>query len=46
MTQKQINEIAYKIVGCAIDGRKFLGPGLLESMVPLVSETFGKPPKT
>ncbi len=32
MTQKQINEIAYKIVGCAIEVHKFLGPGLLESV--------------
>ncbi len=32
MTQKQINEIAYKIVGCAIEVHKNLGPGLLESV--------------
>jgi len=32
MTQKYINELAYKIVGCAIDVHKNLGPGLLESV--------------
>jgi len=32
MTQKYINEIAYKIVGCAIEVHKYLGPGLLESV--------------
>jgi GxxExxY protein len=32
MTQKYINEIAYKIVGCAIEVHKHLGPGLLESV--------------
>lgn len=31
-TQKYINEIAYKIVGCAIEVHKHLGPGLLESV--------------
>jgi len=32
MTQKQINNLAYKIVGCAIEVHKHLGPGLLESV--------------
>lgn len=31
-TQKTINELAYKIVGCAIEVQKELGPGLLESI--------------
>ncbi len=32
LTQKYINHIAYKIVGCAIEVHKQLGPGLLESV--------------
>jgi GxxExxY protein len=32
ITQKYINDIAYKIVGCAIEVHKNLGPGLLESI--------------
>ena len=32
MTQKEINDIAYKIIGCAIEVHKNLGPGLLESV--------------
>lgn len=32
MTQKHINDIAYKVVGCAIEVHKNLGPGLLESV--------------
>lgn len=32
LTQKYINDIAYKIVGCAIEVHKHLGPGLLESV--------------
>ncbi len=32
ITQKYINEIAYKTVGCAIAVHKELGPGLLESI--------------
>jgi len=32
ITQIEINKIAYKIVGCAIDVHKNLGPGLLESV--------------
>jgi GxxExxY protein len=32
ITQKFINDLAYKIVGCAIEVHKNLGPGLLESI--------------
>jgi GxxExxY protein len=32
ITQKYINNIAYQIVGCAIEVHKYLGPGLLESV--------------
>ena len=32
ITQKQINEISYSIIGCAIEVHKNLGPGLLESV--------------
>jgi len=32
ITQKQVNQIAYDIVGCAIEVHKELGPGLLESV--------------
>ncbi len=32
ITQKKINEISYKIIGCAIEVHKELGPGLLESV--------------
>ncbi len=32
LTQKYINDIAYRIVGCAIEVHKNLGPGLLESV--------------
>lgn len=31
-TQKKIQEISYKIIGCAIEVHKNLGPGLLESV--------------
>ena len=31
-TQKSINDLAYKIIGCAIEVHKELGPGLLESV--------------
>ncbi len=31
-TQKSINQIAYNIVGCAIEVHRELGPGLLESI--------------
>ncbi len=32
MTQKGINDLAYRIVGCAITVHKQIGPGLLESV--------------
>ena len=32
LTQKYINDLAYKIVGCAVEVQKQLGPGLLESI--------------
>jgi GxxExxY protein len=32
ISQKYINDISYKIVGCAIEVHKHLGPGLLESI--------------
>jgi GxxExxY protein len=32
VTQKYISEISYKIIGCAIEVHKHLGPGLLESV--------------
>lgn len=32
ITQTLINDISYKIVGCAIEVHKELGPGLLESV--------------
>jgi GxxExxY protein len=32
ITKKYINNLAYKIVGCAIEVHKQLGPGLLESV--------------
>jgi GxxExxY protein len=32
ITQKLISEISYKIIGCAIEVLKHLGPGLLESV--------------
>ena len=32
MTQNQINDLAYKVVSCAIEVHKLLGPGLLESI--------------
>ena len=35
ITQKYINDLAYKIVGCAIEVHKHLGPGLLESVYEL-----------
>ncbi|HMV14030.1 MAG: GxxExxY protein [Chitinophagales bacterium] len=31
-TQKGINDLAYKIIGCAIEVHRELGPGLLESI--------------
>ncbi|MCX8104824.1 MAG: GxxExxY protein [Ignavibacterium album] len=32
VTKKYINELSYKVVGCAIEVHKNLGPGLLESV--------------
>jgi GxxExxY protein len=32
LTKKSVNDLAYKIVGCAIEVHKHLGPGLLESI--------------
>ncbi len=32
ITKKYINDISYKIIGCAIEVHKHLGPGLLESV--------------
>ncbi len=32
ITKKYVNQLAYKIVGCAIEVHKELGPGLLESL--------------
>jgi len=31
-TQKDINDLSFKIIGCAIEVHKHLGPGLLESV--------------
>ena len=32
ITQQYVNDISYKIVGCAIEVHRHLGPGLLESV--------------
>ncbi|MEI8203509.1 MAG: GxxExxY protein [Bacteroidota bacterium] len=32
ITQKYLNDLTYKIIGCAIEVHKHLGPGLLESV--------------
>ncbi len=32
VTKKQLSELTYQIVGCAIEVHKHLGPGLLESV--------------
>ncbi len=32
MTKKEVNQIAYDIISCAIEVHKILGPGLLESV--------------
>ena len=32
MTQKQVNQLAFEVVSCAIEVNKQLGPGLLESV--------------
>ena len=44
VTQKYVNDIAYQIVGCAIEVNKHLGPGLLESVyeICLIDELKSK----
>ena len=32
ITKSYLNDLSYKIIGCAIEVHKFLGPGLLESI--------------
>lgn len=32
MTQSYLNDLTYKVIGCAIEVHKYLGPGLLESV--------------
>lgn len=32
MTKKYLNELTYRVIGCAIEVYKHLGPGLLESV--------------
>jgi len=32
MTKKYLNDLTYKVIGCAIEVHKHLGPGLLESI--------------
>jgi len=32
MTQQEVNSLSYRIIGCAIEVHKRLGPGLLESV--------------
>lgn len=37
MTKKEVNQVAYEIVGCAIEVHKQVGPGLLESVYEIWS---------
>ena len=32
ITQQYINQLSYKVIGCAIEVHKHMGPGLLESI--------------
>jgi len=32
ITKTQLNDLSYKIIGCAIEVHRYLGPGLLESV--------------
>ena len=32
ITKKYLNELTYKVIGCAIEVHKQIGPGLIESV--------------